>query len=357
MGAPQRTLLDPTPTVVQTQRRLGPNRQSFRVVRRCAAFFTATLTTAVLTGCTVAYDAAQPLAPSAAWNQAVSDQASVDPDSERYVRRLNTLVNADIASGRGPWINTHSYSVPVFKPPADQPRVRVILDRSEGYLDPLRAQFADVPIPPDAKPAAGQDANLVIWQPSSDTIWEFFKAQKRSDGWHASWGGRIVNASSSPGYYQGNDRFFGVSASGLSIAGGLITPEELYRGRIDHALALSLPEIRAGWWTWPANRTGGKSTSPDAIPEGAHFRLDPNVDVNSLDVPRATKIMAKAAQRYGFIVRDISTNVTLYARDITSSGTNPYPDLLGTQYPIEILKQLPWSRMQLLPMRPSSVTR
>ena len=38
---------------------------------------------------------------------------------------------------------------------------------------------------------------------------------------------------------------------------------------------------RAGVFSWPAQRTDGLLDSPDAIPEGARFRLDPNLDIAS----------------------------------------------------------------------------
>ena len=65
----------------------------------------------------------------------------------------------------------------------------------------LQSAFDAVPIPANAQPAAGSDAEMTIWQPSTDKLWEFFQMQKEADGWHAAWGGAIDNVSQSPGYY------------------------------------------------------------------------------------------------------------------------------------------------------------
>ena len=172
----------------------------------------------------------------------------------------------------------------------------------------LQRAFASVPIPPDAKPAAGPDRHMTIWQPSSDTLWEFFKARRRSDGWHARWGGAIRRVSKSPGYYSqaawpGATDNWGATASSLPVIGGTMLLDELKAGRIDHALAINLPAPRANVFAWPAQRTDG--TGPlTALPEGARLRLDPDVDVSALGLPKLTQMIARAAQRHGLVVRD-----------------------------------------------------
>ena len=54
--------------------------------------------------------------------------------------------------------------------------------------------------------------------------------------------------------------------------------DELKAGVIPHALALNIPWAKPNVYSWPAQRTDGRSTDPNAIPEGARFRLDPTVD-------------------------------------------------------------------------------
>ena len=47
------------------------------------------------------------------------------------------------------------------------------------YYDPsLQAALSAVPIPPDAQPAAGPDAEITIYQPSSDTLWKMFDMRR-----------------------------------------------------------------------------------------------------------------------------------------------------------------------------------
>lgn len=293
-------------------------------------------------------------APTSIWNAPVRSDSRLDSRSRAFVGELVNLVRLDVAKRRGPWINTTSYSIPVVTVPARQRRRRVILDRPETFLQSLRDAFAAVPIPSHARPAAGTDKSLVVWQPSSDTLWEFWKAERRPDGWHARYGGRILRVSTSPGFYNGNDRYWGGSASSLSIAGGLITPEELRAGRINHALAIALPEIKGGQWSWPAQRADGNSSDPYSIPEGARFRLDPRLDIAALGLSRVGRILAEAAQRYGLIVRDRAACVTFYARDAGQHRRNPYPKLFDGRYPSALLARFPWNRLQMLALHLST---
>ena len=140
----------------------------------------------------------------------------------------------------------------------------------------------------------------------------------------------------------------------MSIAGGLITFEDLERGEINHALAISTPNIRSGVYASPAQRCDGKSTSPLSLPEGAHLRLDPSLNLASLHLPRLTLMIAKAAQQYGIFVRDRAPNITaFYAQDPVPTGTDPYTGPQGYfegKFPRELLAAFPWSHLELLKM-------
>jgi hypothetical protein len=124
-------------------------------------------------------------------------------------------------------------------------------------------------------------------------------------------------------------------------------------GQINHALAMALPDVRVGVYASPAQRTDGVDTEPLALPEGAHLRLDPNLDLASLHLPRLTLMLAEAAQRYGIVVRDYAANVTFYGQDPTPTGTNPYTGPNGYfegESPSQLLITFPWSHLQLLKM-------
>ncbi len=290
-------------------------------------------------------------APGSVWTTPVDGQRMLDPSSDLLVSGLTAIVAEEVRQHDGPWINTTSYSVPVYTVAAGHARVPVILDRPQQYAASLRSVLAaGVPIPGTAKPAAGADEQLVIWQPATNTMWEFWHLHRLPDGWHADWGGVMTNVTGNPGYFAGNEAGWGASGSGLPLAGGLISPGELRAGMTDHALALGIPETRALVWATPAQRTDGTDTNVDSVPEGARFRLNPSLNLDALRLPRLTLILARAAQRYGIIVRDGSPIVTFYAEDPTPSGTNPYPQLFGSRYLTGPLARFPWSQLQVLDM-------
>jgi hypothetical protein len=287
------------------------------------------------------------------WRKPLADDAAVDPASAALVSALRGTVARTDA-----WIGSGGTST-FYVVPADQPTVRVQLD-SGSWGATLQQAFQAVPIPPNAVPALGNDAQMTIYQPSTDRLWEFFRARKLDDGWHASWGGAMTRASRSPGYYDTDSwpglsgTHWGATATSLPIIGGTIMAHELRAGVIPHALALNIPWAKAKTYTWPAQRTDGKSTEPDAIPEGARFRLDPTLDLDTLNLPPVTRMIARAAQRYGMIVRDqTGQSVGLFAENWTQHGTNPYSGptgLYGGTPSNVLLRAFPWDRLQVLKM-------
>jgi hypothetical protein len=290
------------------------------------------------------------------WNKPSRPDEPLDPKSKPTVEFLGSLVAAEQRQGIGPWIETTEYSVPIYTVPAGQPTVRVEL--ASRFREPtLQAAWRAVPLPAGARPAAGSDGHLVVWQPSRQRMWEFWRLRREAGAWRASWGGAINHVSKSNGVYgpsswPGASPRWGASASSLPLVGGLITLEDLEKGEINHALAIALPEVRARAWTTPAKRTDGRSTSPIALPEGAHLRLDPGLDLAKLNIPRLAWMIARAAQRYGIYVRDGAGVISFYAQS-PLTGHNPYRGADGFFegfYPSQILAAFPWAHLQLLKM-------
>jgi hypothetical protein len=295
--------------------------------------------------------------PQSFWNAPPPANAPLDPSSDILVAGLEREVGEELKAGNGPWINTTDYSVPVYRVPASQPTLHVHLT-SNFAAQPLRSAWRTVPLPIDARPAKGSDHALVVWQPERDRLWEFWRLQHEADGWTAAWGGAIDGVSSNPGVYGpgawvGADQWWGSSASSLSIAGGLITFDDLQRGWINHALAIAVPAARAGIYAAPAQRTDGTSVSPASLPEGAQLRLDPSLDLTALHLPKLTWMIARAAQRFGIFVRDKARVTQFFAQDPQPTGLNPYLGVDGYfegATPSELLASFPWSRLQVLAM-------
>jgi hypothetical protein len=295
--------------------------------------------------------------PTSFWNEQLPADAPLDPNSAAIVGAFDEAIAKEEEAKKGlPNINTTAWSVPVYTVPADQPTVKVTLEKA-SKSPALQSAWDTVPLPADAQPAEGSDKDLVVSQPSTDRLWEFWGLEQTAEGWQAAWGGAMEEASSNQGVYgpeawPGAKTGWGASATSLSIAGGLITLEDLEKGQINHALAISVPEPRAAVYAAPAERTDGFSTEPTSLPEGAHLRLDPSLDLAALHLPRLTLMMAEAAQRYGIFVRDRSANVAFYAQDPIPTGTNPYTGAHGyfEGHLSQLLASFPWSRLELLKM-------
>jgi hypothetical protein len=292
------------------------------------------------------------------WNTRLEAAQPLDPSSEKLAAAFAAEVEANTNKGKRPWINTTDYSVPVYKVPADQATVRVKLE-SRYPAPALQAAWRQVPLPPDAQPSEGTDGNLVVYQPATDRLWEFWRFSTEGGVPHAAWGGAIRDVSRSSGVYgpkawPGAQPWWGSSASSLSIAGGLITFADLRAGHINHALALAIPRVRRGVFASPARRTDGTSTSATTLPEGAHLRLDPNLDLTTLGLSPLGLMIARAAKHYGIFVRDRAGVAHFFAQDPSSLNDNPY---LGDDgyfegaSPGDLLENFPWDHLQVLPMK------
>jgi hypothetical protein len=294
--------------------------------------------------------------PTSFWNTAIPAGAPLDPESGPIVSAFNALIESEQLARSGPSINTIEYSTPIYTVPANQPTVKVTLDAQ--HAPALQAAWEAVPMPPNARPAVGTDGRLVVWQPGTDKLWDFWRARHEADGWHAAWGGATQNVSTASGLpdaasWPGAQPWWGTSGCSLGIVGGLITIEDLEMGVINHAVQIGIPNVRAREYASPALRTDGHTEDPLALPEGARLRLDPELDLATLAMPRVTRVIAQAAQRYGIIVTNGGGDVAFQAEDPTPTGTEPYRGVSGFwegSYPRELLSRFPWSRLQLLKM-------
>ena len=307
-----------------------------------------TTTTTAPTTTTTVVTKTPHFASNAFWYERIPANVALNPLSSTYVSAFDAMWKTYY---NNVGINTTQYAPPIWVASSTTPtqRVRVWDCQNKGYLDAgLQAQLASVPIPPGTKPSAGTDHELVISQPATDTLWEMWQARWASDGvLEACWGGKLTNVSTSQGVYPYP---YGTTATGLSLAGGIITPQELQAGHIDHALSIALVQAQKSLFSWPANRTDGSVVSTSAIPEGLRFRLDPTIDVDALPISATAKIIAHAVQTYGMIVRDKSGSVTFYAENVyAETGTDPYPALFGAPS-YSVLNGIPWNRLQALPL-------
>jgi hypothetical protein len=251
-------------------------------------------------------------------------------------------------------INTREYTSPVYTVGPEVPTVAVGWNdcQKKGFVERgMLAQLSAVPIPANAREAAGTDAEMTIYQPATNTVWEMWQAKKDASGkWIACWGGKLANANLTNGVMP---KPYGTTATGLPFLGGQITAEELERGEIKHAIGIALVDVEHfNIYSWPANRSDGYNPTkkPNWIAEGQRFRFDPTIDVDSIPgLTRAAKIIFKAGQKYGFVVWDRAGAVSIRAQSALSYPNDPYPALFDNKPAYDIIRTLPWTRIQFLP--------
>jgi len=126
------------------------------------------------------------------------------------------------------------------------------------------------------------------------------------------------------------ERAVGARGSGLPLFAGMISPAGGTSGKIDHALAISVPGLARRNFVQPASVTDGVG-SPASLPAGARIRLRPNVTADrrqlglggmarGLRGERRALIesILQALRDYGAIVVDRAAVPTLYAPKGTS---------------------------------------
>ncbi len=104
--------------------------------------------------------------PNSVWNTLQLSNTELDPSSARLVETLSSW-----GSHNTDGIDTTAYSSPIYTVPAGQPSTKVVLDWDHP---PLNTALQAVPIPPEAATADGTDKTMVVYQPSSNQLWEFW---------------------------------------------------------------------------------------------------------------------------------------------------------------------------------------
>ena len=268
------------------------------------------------------------------FNQKIPAGAKIDARSAQ-------LVNSVVEVGRkqGFLIALKRWTIPVYFADRNTPRYRV---RLKARWAPAR-WFEGVPIPTGAAPDPANDAHMVIIDTDSGCEYDFWQIRKNKRGrWKASWGNSLRTD---------GDGIFpkGLSArgSGFALPAGMIWPEELAAGRIEHALQFSYNYPKKGGPVSPATESDGTSSRNDAIPEGARLQLDPTLELDGLGLRPYERIIAEALQQYGMFLADHGGGVELQAVHPLSYQDNPYDGLLPDRKYV-YLDNIPLDRLQVL---------
>ena len=279
----------------------------------------------------------RPYAAASPFNQPIPAGAAVDAGSDRMIEGF-----VEAAEAKGFLVAVRQFTVPVYAADRRTPRYHVRLTAEWAPRRVLR----NVPIPDEARPDPASDGHLTILDRSTGTEYDFWQARKAGCTWSASWGSRI--RLSGRGIYGDG---LAARASGFGLLAGLIRPDELRAGSIDHALVFSYPYTRANRFVPPATATDGRTPGPAAIPIGARLQLDPELDLDTLELAPYERVVAEALQRYGMYLGDSGGAVSLYALHPQSSPGSPWEDLLPHE-DFVYLERIPLERFRVLELPP-----
>jgi len=148
----------------------------------------------------------------------------------------------------------------------------------------------------DAQQLRG-DRHAIVVDPTAGRLYEFYALLKTDAGWEAKQAS-IFDLKSNRQRPVG---WTSTDAAGLPIFPAIVRFDELQRGRIGHALRVTVQRSRKAFVA-PATHYASPLTDPELPRMGERFRLRANFDLSRFS-PEARTILT-ALQRYGMIVAD-----------------------------------------------------
>ncbi|MEX1003635.1 MAG: hypothetical protein WDZ35_16065 [Crocinitomicaceae bacterium] len=281
----------------------------------------------------------EPFKTTSPFYDSIPASANVDPNSSTMVGSLVDQADQAFIVVAKEWTTTVFY--------ADENTPTHDVKMTATWAPHKKLQ--NVPIPEFAEADPSGDGHMVIIDEAAGCAYDFWQA-KYSNGWKASWGNAIPL--DSDGIFE---KGLSARGSGFELLQGMIWPQELEAGEINHALIFSYDHTAAGGPVAPATESDGTTNAAWAIPEGALVRLDPTLDLNSLNLNSYEMTIAKCLQKYGMYCADDGGGLSLYAINPLSCQNNPYENIWGDQTYVDMSK-IPVDQFQVMEMGAQSET-
>jgi hypothetical protein len=224
-----------------------------------------------------------------AWRKDIS-HAPTSRYSAAWVRSAGLTAHLHPDFGSNP-----SYGIPYEVVPASQAKVPI---KFTAYGD--ESDKGPYPIPPQARIEAGGDRHVLVASRNCH-LYELYGASRYGRGWQAS-SGAVFNLRSDA---LRPDGWTSADAAGLPILPGLVRPDEIMAGRIDHALRFTVDRTQRGY-IHPATHQAGATTWTSVPPMGARFRLKASYSLTGFH--GAALIILRCLKKYGMFVADNGSN-------------------------------------------------
>jgi hypothetical protein len=234
--------------------------------------------------------ALHPFTSSSPWNTSLGSGARFESASATRT--------ADLLSG-SPAVNSSRWSFAVYRARSTDPLVTV-KNIKDGRTYQVR-------IPAGATTTYGTDKHMGVINPDGTTAYEFYK-MTRVDS--RNWTTTRVTLTDLRGDGAGGSR-----ASSTSIFAGLIRSHELRAGKINHALAMGIPNsmLKMGY-VWPAlsQDKDGSSLYSGTIPMGSLVAIPPSVNIDAMGLSPEGEALGRALQDYGAYVAIRASTVAVF---------------------------------------------
>jgi hypothetical protein len=172
------------------------------------------------------------------------------------------------------------------------------------------------------------DRHLIVVDPGRGRVHEFWQARLTDDGWQASNAATFDLRSNRmrPEGWTSSD------AAGLPIFPSIVRYDEVARGRIDHALRVTVRRTRRAY-VYPARHFASSRTDPSLPRMGERLRLKRDVDVAGF--PPHARVILEALKTYGMLVADNGSDwLVSIAPDRRFNGLEALQRIRGSDFEV-----------------------
>lgn len=253
----------------------------------------------------------------------------------------SALMTYFLAHALHPNMTLHDWGVSVSETHASDGSFTVPCTR---YSNCTLGAFGAFRIPSTAVPDPSADGYLAVVDPLAQREWDMWQATSSGPAWSASAGAALAttgNGTAPSGTASGD-------AANFPLLAGIVRPEEILQGHIDHALVFGMPGVSDLGHVCPATHNDGSTSDPNALEEGAHLQLDPTLDVDSLPIPAWEKTIAHAMQTYGMYLRDNGGSFVVYTENPVSRGYDAWSKAGLPGGDSVSLNGIPWAKLRVV---------
>jgi hypothetical protein len=219
------------------------------------------------------------------------------------------------------------YGIPYQVVPTTHAKVNVAFDYADES-DPGKYPLGD-DTPIEGGAGSGGDMHTVVVDKDTCRLYETWYTQHTASGWTAGSGAQWTLTSNAlrPAGWTSAD------AAGLPVLPGLLRPDEVAAGKVDHAIRFTVARTDRSY-VWPARHQAGAAADANLPPMGARFRLKASFATTGLRAD--TRTVLAAMKTYGMMLADNGSDWFFQG-----SASNAWPDGL-----ISELKAVPASAFE-----------